>query len=163
MTTPTLPYTIDNTQVPRLTLLGMWAAAPVLLVFLFVLETQGMPEDVMSLLRIALPAFALFDLVGGYFMFRFSKACKGTISRHTIEIQPDTFLGITTTAPGGTYTPAQFASVGVQERSNKGVKFGVITLHGKDATPDISLGTHKLDKVNEIASLLNTELNIARV
>lgn len=156
----TLPYQFDTTKSHRLVLLGLLAAAPILLVALVLIDTMtDMPADTMAILRMALPVLAAGEAIAGVFLFRHGKGAKGSINRHMIEVKADRFLGLVSAAPEGTFTPQQFEAV--QLRTMQGI--GHVELAGKNGTPTLRIASLPADKADELAGFLSTELHLARV
>lgn len=117
-----LPYRFDTTLTGRVLVLGMSSGVVLMLGIAFIVLPLlgGMDADTLLILQIALGAVALTDLALLPFLFERSGGARGEIDRGRIQIEADHFLGMTSNAPTGLFSPNSFSHVGTARAGKNG-------------------------------------------
>lgn len=160
-----MPYAFDTTMAHRWVLIGFLSAIPIFAVIyvLMWLSAEHLKSDDLVLIGLALAVVAVVDIFMGWLLYRQGQGAKGSISPHMIQITADRFLGLTSAAPEGTFTPQQFENVALLRTNVKGAALGLVTLTGKDPAHTIKIAHLPRDQAEKLAILLSKELKLPRI
>lgn len=137
-----LPYRFDTTLTGRVLVLGLLGGVVLTLGMAFVvLPLLGeMDADTLLILQIALGAVGLTDLALLPFLFGRIGGARGEIDRGRIQVEADHFLGMTSNAPTGLFSPHSFSHVGTAIAGKNGTLRKVV-LTGVAPIGKLSLAT----------------------
>lgn len=165
MTTKTfaLPYEFDTRIAGRMIVIGL-AAASVLILFavfvLFPLFVADMTAEDLKLFQMIAIIVSISNIPAAVYLFRTTGGAKGVLNRGLIQAEADAFLGLTSSAPTGTFSPHSFSGIKLTP-PEKG--FSHVTLIGVAPVGTLKLGYLNTADAGALADMLSENLPLPRL